>query len=87
MSLTGYKELTWHYRFGHRRNVLLFRPNYWNQTPVNRSGTMIHIWMHLYYVAGDVAYDWSPDYNELNTLQQLVNADSFSEFVKQVCGN
>ncbi len=41
--------------------------------------------MHLYGLRGDLAYDWSPDYGELSTVQQILNADSYSEFVKDLC--
>lgn len=63
----------------------LCRPNYWNATDKNRWGTLIYEWSHLYFVTGDFAYDWEQEYNELNTLQQLLNVDSYSEFVKDLC--
>ncbi|MEE9439674.1 MAG: hypothetical protein V3V14_11780 [Saprospiraceae bacterium] len=66
-------------------NVRLCRPKYWDSSELDRTETLIHEWMHLYYIAGDIAYDFSPNYSELNTLQQLLNADAFSEFVKEIC--
>jgi len=68
-------------------NVRLCRPNYWDEpSNTERSATLIHEWMHLYYIAGDWAYDHEhPDYERLTTLQQLLNANSFAEFVKQIC--
>lgn len=65
--------------------VRLCRPEYWNETPLYRRGTLVHEWMHLYHGAADLAYDWEPDYSSLSTWDQLVNADSFSELVKQLC--
>lgn len=72
----------------HSANVRLCRPRYWLETnEVERAGTLIHEWMHLYYFAGDIAYDWSETYNDLTTIQQLFNADAFSEFVKEICND
>ena len=63
-------------------NVRLCRPNYWDEpSDTERSATLIHEWMHLYYIANHE----HPDYKRLTTLQQLLNADSFAEFVKQIC--
>jgi len=41
--------------------------------------------MHLYYFAGDIAYIWQDGFDELNSIQQLFNADAFEELVKELC--
>lgn len=41
--------------------------------------------MHLYAGRGDLAYDWEPEFQELNTLEAILNADSYAEFVKNLC--
>ena len=41
--------------------------------------SLIHIF------AGDIAYVWQGEFNDLNSIQQLFNADAFSELVKELC--
>ncbi|NOT37029.1 MAG: hypothetical protein HOP11_06595 [Saprospiraceae bacterium] len=69
----------------HLADVRLCDPMYWNETNLERSGTLIHEWFHNYYIAGDWAYDWQGKYSELNLLKALTNADSFSELIKDLC--
>lgn len=74
------------YRFLQVTKVELCRPNYWNGNDRDRSKTLIHEWMHLYYGADDFAYAWQwPKYSQLSAVKQFLNADSFAEFVKWVC--
>ncbi len=85
-GLCGASTDAWTLPAVHSANVRLCRPRYWNEADdVERAGTLIHEWMHLYYFAGDIAYDWESSYSQLNTIQQLFNADAFSEFVKEIC--
>lgn len=85
-GLCGEFTFAWTFPAVQFANVRLCRPNYWSESDqIERAGTLIHEWMHLYYFAGDIAYDMEEEYNELNTLQQLFNADAFSELVKELC--
>jgi hypothetical protein len=59
-------------------------PEYFAEPQIERSGTLIHEWVHKYGCNFDLGYDWEPDYPKNSTLEQLINADSFSEFVKDV---
>ena len=52
-------------------------PDYWTQDSRKRAVILIHEWMHLYFVAGDIRYEWDyPKFNNLNSLEALLNADS-----------
>ena len=62
--------------------ITLCRPNYFNGPDFERSGTLIHEWMHFGFGRGDLGYDWQPEYYENSIFEQFFNADSFSEFVK-----
>lgn len=42
-------------------------------------------WMHLYYFAGDIAYERESDYIGLSTRETLFNAESFAELVNDLC--
>ena len=75
----------WTYPLVHFAAVKLCRPNYWNQSDTDRPAILIHEWMHLYYFAGDIAYSWDSDYDELNSIQQLFNAEAFEELIKEIC--
>ena len=67
-------------------DVRICSGNYFASSDLDRAGTLVHEWFHLYYVAGDPAYQWDPRYEDLSTLRQLLNADSFSQLVKDLCG-
>ena len=75
----------WTFPVVHFTDVRLCNPTYWNLTDIDRSVTLIHEWTHLYYFAGDIAYIWQGEFNDLNSIQQLFNADAFSELVKELC--
>ncbi|MCO6490329.1 MAG: hypothetical protein J5I98_18085 [Phaeodactylibacter sp.] len=62
--------------------ITICRPNYFNGPGFERSGTLIHEWMHFGFGRGDLGYDWQPEYYENSLFEQFFNADSFSEFVK-----
>src|SRR5690606_18615819 len=68
----------WSYPLIQSVPIHLCNPNYWNLSDNERPLTLIHEMFHLYYIAGDWAYDWEEDYEELNTFQSLTNADSFA---------
>jgi len=65
----GTNSLAWSFPVLHFTDVRLCSPCYWNATETNRSGTLIHEWMHLYYFAGDIAYIWQNEYSDLNSIQ------------------
>ena len=81
----GANTLAWSFPVLHFTDVRLCSPSYFNATELDRSGTLIHEWMHLYYFAGDIAYIWQDGFDELNSIQQLFNADAFEELVKELC--
>lgn len=66
--------------------IELCDPNFFNTTEQEQWVTIIHEAMHKYFGDFDLAYEWEtgPYYN-LNTLQQLINADAFAEFARVVC--
>lgn len=66
-------------------NVNLCDPLFWEQPESERTNTLIHEWMHLHNLITDVRYNWEDEYNDLNTIQQLFNADAYSEFVEEIC--
>ena len=59
-------------------------PEYFAEPQIERSGTLIHEWVHKYGCNFDLGYDWEPDYPKNSTFEQLLNADSFSELVKDI---
>lgn len=76
----------WSYPVIQLTSVKLCRPTYWNQTDTERSTTLIHEWMHLYFLAGDIAYDFeTTEYSNLTFLQSIFNADSFANFIEDIC--
>jgi hypothetical protein len=50
----------------------------------DQAGTLIHEWFHKYGCKLDVGYSHEEGYGSNSTLRQLVNADSFGEFVSDV---
>lgn len=75
----------WSYPLVQYTPIYLCNPTYWNSSNNERPITLIHEMFHLYYIAGDWAYDWEDDYEDLNTIQSLTNADSFATFIGQLC--
>ena len=59
-------------------------PPYFGASPTERSTTMIHEWIHKYGCNFDLGYEHEPDYPTNLTVTQLLNADSFSSFIRDV---
>ena len=59
-------------------------PSYFGQGQRERSTTMIHEWVHKYGCNFDLGYEGDPDYPQNWTVTQLLNADSFSSFIRDV---
>ncbi len=57
-------------------------PEYFNQTPDERSATLIHEWVHKYGCNLDLGYEGETSYSNNSTVTQLINADSFAQFAK-----
>lgn len=67
-------------------NIHLCNENYFNQNPNDRSEVIIHEMMHVYFLRADLAYRHQTfEYRELTPWQHLLNADSYSEFIKSIC--
>ncbi len=68
-------------------SVHLCGANYFNQaTTEDRAETLIHEWMHLYYLSADLKYEGESGFSDLGPYLGKLNADSFSTFVQRVCG-
>ncbi|MBK6931955.1 MAG: hypothetical protein IPH12_14265 [Saprospirales bacterium] len=65
-------------------DIRICDPYYFSHSPLDRSTTIIHEWVHKYGCNFDLGYDWEPDYPDNSAITQLFNADSFAEFVKDV---
>jgi hypothetical protein len=59
-------------------------PSYFNQSATERATTLIHEWVHKYGCNFDLGYEHESDYSGNWTLTQLLNADSFSSFIRDV---
>jgi myosin heavy subunit len=59
-------------------------PSYFSQSDTERSTTLIHEWVHKYGCNFDLGYEHEGDYGGNATITQLLNADSFAHFVKDV---
>lgn len=59
-------------------------PSYFGQSPLERSTTLIHEWVHKYGCNIDLGYEHDPEYPINWTVTQLLNADSFSSFIRDV---
>lgn len=57
-------------------------PSYFGQSARGRSTTMIHEWVHKYGCNFDLGYEHEPEYSQNWTATQLLNADSFSSFIR-----
>jgi len=81
----GSTTLAWTYPLTQVTSVKLCRPNYWNSSSLEQASTLIHEWTHLNVGTNDWAYEWESEYDELNTLTSLTNADSYTAFIKELC--
>lgn len=59
-------------------------PSYFGESDIQRSKTLIHEWVHKYGCNFDLGYEHNPGYSGNRTLTQLLNADSFAAFVRDV---
>ena len=57
---------------------------YFDQSPLERSTTLIHEWVHKYGCNFDLGYRGEPGYVGGSTLRALVNADPFAQLVKDI---
>jgi hypothetical protein len=82
----GESTNAWSYPSVQATSIKLCNPNFWNLSENDRPITIIHEMFHLYFVAGDWAYQWdSEKFEELNSLQAFTNADNFAHFIKELC--
>ena len=65
-------------------DIRVCEPLYFSQSRNERSATLIHEWVHKYGCNFDLGYSGEPDYPSQWTITALVNADPWSEFVKDV---
>jgi len=84
-GLCGTLTQAWAYPGFQITDIRLCDPVYWNGNEQEQWATLIHEWMHQYQALADVAYHGSVEYENLNTIQHLVNADSYAQFVRSVC--
>ncbi len=59
-------------------------PSYFSNSNVARAKTLIHEWVHKYGCNFDFGYEYESDYSDNYTLTQLLNADSFASFIRDV---
>jgi hypothetical protein len=59
-------------------------PSYFGQSATERSTTLIHEWVHKYGCNFDLGYEGEGGYSDNGTLAQLLNADSFAAFIRDV---
>ncbi|MXV50641.1 DUF4157 domain-containing protein [Pedobacter sp. HMF7647] len=59
-------------------------PSYFGESDTERSTTMIHEWVHKYGCNFDLGYEHEDDYGNNSTVTQLLNADSFSNLIRDV---
>jgi len=59
-------------------------PAYFGQSDTERSTTLIHEWVHKYGCNFDLGYEHEADYTGNRTVTQLLNADSFASFIRDV---
>lgn len=50
----------------------------------SQASTLIHEWFHKYGCKLDVGYSHEDDYGEHSTFRQLLNADSFGEYIEDI---
>jgi hypothetical protein len=59
-------------------------PSYFPRTSNERASTLIHEWVHKYGCNFDLGYEWETTYPSNGTITQLLNADSFAKFIRDV---
>lgn len=59
-------------------------PSYFSQSAIERSTTLIHEWIHKYGCNFDLGYEHEKKYSKNRTVTQLLNADSFANFIRDV---
>lgn len=59
-------------------------PSYFGQSATERSTTLIHEWIHKYGCNFDLGYEHEEEYSKNRTVTQLLNADSFANFIRDV---
>ncbi|WGH74151.1 DUF4157 domain-containing protein [Tenacibaculum tangerinum] len=57
-------------------------PGYFSSSQSDRVTTLIHEWVHKYGCNFDLGYEHESHYSGNGTLRQLLNADSFANFVR-----
>ncbi len=57
-------------------------PGYFASSATMRATTLIHEWVHKYGCNFDLGYEHEPGYGGNGTVTQLLNADSFANFVR-----
>jgi hypothetical protein len=65
-------------------DIRVCQPRYFSEPPLSRSEILIHEWVHKYGCNFDLGYKHEADYPSQWTITALLNADPFSEFVKDV---
>ena len=65
-------------------DIRVCQPRYFLQSPNERAATLIHEWVHKYGCNFDLGYSHEPDYPSQWTITALLNADPWSELVKDV---
>ena len=65
-------------------DIRVCQPLYFAQSNRERSATLIHEWVHKYGCNFDLGYSHESDYPSQWTITALLNADPFSEFIKDV---
>jgi hypothetical protein len=66
-------------------SITLCDPLHFSTSNSEQTATVIHEGAHIFLSALDLAYIHEDEYSQLNTLQQMVNADAFSEFSRCIC--
>ena len=57
---------------------------YFSMSNIGRSTGLIHEWIHKYGCNFDLGYEGEPEYAGNSTPEQLLNADSFAHFIRDV---
>jgi len=63
--------------------IVLCDPNYFSQTELERSTTLIHEWTHKFWCRLDIGYEHEPGYPQ-NLFTASVNADNFANLVRDI---
>ena len=65
-------------------NIRLCPLVYFGMSSVGRSTGLIHEWIHKYGCNLDLGYDPGAEYAGNSTIEQLLNAESFAHFIRDV---